>query len=74
VAKCEYVDSQKSEPANTNPVTKMCRWLGVSTSGFYHWLTRPQSATAARRMALTRRVRHFFQGSDGDLRVSAHPR
>jgi putative transposase len=65
MAKYEYVDSQKSEPANTNPVTKMCRWLGVSTSGFYHWLTRPQSATAARREVLTQRVHHFFEASDG---------
>ncbi|MEO7018065.1 MAG: IS3 family transposase [Leifsonia sp.] len=65
VAKYEYVDSQKSEPANTNPVVKMCSWLGVSTSGFYHWLSRPQSATAARREALTARVEHFFSASDG---------
>lgn len=37
----------------------------VSTSGFYHWLARPQSATAARRGALTARVRHFFDASHG---------
>ena len=43
----------------------MCDWLAVSTSGFYHWLSRPQSATAARREALTARVKHFFQASDG---------
>jgi len=65
VAKYEYVDSQKNEPANLNPVTKMCCWLGVSTSGFYHWAKRPQSATAARREALTARVHHFFVDSDG---------
>ncbi len=65
MAKYEFIDSQKNQPVNTNPVTKMCRWLGVSTSGFYHWLTRPQSATAARRQALTARVRHFFEDSDG---------
>ncbi|MET4782794.1 putative transposase [Glaciihabitans sp. UYNi722] len=65
MSKYEYIDSQKNEQANTNPVVKMCHWLGVSTSGFYHWLTRPQSATAARRDALTARVRYFFQESDG---------
>jgi putative transposase len=43
----------------------MCAWLMVSTSGFYHWLSRPQSATAARRQVLTARVRHFFAASDG---------
>jgi len=37
----------------------------VSTSGFYHWLTRPQSATAARRQVLTARLKHFFDASDG---------
>jgi transposase InsO family protein len=43
----------------------MCAWLTVSTSGFYHWRSRPQSATAARREALTARVRYFFDASDG---------
>ena len=65
MAKYEYVDSQKKAPGNLNPVVKMCRWLGVSTSGFYHWVGRPQSATAARRQALTARIQHFFEASDG---------
>jgi len=43
----------------------MCAWLLVSTSGFYHWLSRPQSATAARRAVLTARVEAFFEASDG---------
>jgi putative transposase len=50
---------------NLNPVSKMCRWLEVSTSGYYHWLARPQSATADRREALTKRIRHFFTASHG---------
>ena len=65
MANYEYVDYQKNKSGNTNPVVKMCRWLGVSTSGFYHWLTRPQSATAARRQVLTARLKHFFDASDG---------
>ena len=65
MSKYEYIDSQKNDPAQTNPVTKMCVWLMVSTSGFYHWLSRPQSATAARRDALAARIRHFFTASDG---------
>jgi hypothetical protein len=40
VIKYEYIDSQKSEPTNRNSVVKMCLWLAVSTSGFYHWAIR----------------------------------
>jgi len=65
VSRYEYVDSQKVEPTNRNPVVKMCRWLDVSTSGFYHWRTRPQSATAARRETLLARIRHYFEESEG---------
>lgn len=65
MSKYEYIDSQKNDPAETNPVTKMCLWLAVSTSGYYHWLSRPQSATAARRGALAVRICHFFEQSDG---------
>lgn len=65
MSKYEFIDSQKAEPDNRNPVVNMCRWLEVSTSGFYHWLTRPQSATAARREVLVGRIRHFFEESEG---------
>ncbi|SFI00131.1 Transposase InsO and inactivated derivatives [Cryobacterium levicorallinum] len=43
----------------------MCLWLAVSTSGFYDWAVRPQSATSARREALIARIQHFFEESDG---------
>jgi hypothetical protein len=65
VSNYEFIYSQKSDPAETNPVMKMCVWLKVSTSGFYHWRGRPQSATTARREVLTARVHHFFEDSDG---------
>ena len=65
MSKYEYIDSCRTDPAETNPVYKMCAWLVVSMSGFYHWLARPQSATAARREALTARVKHFFDATDG---------
>ena len=65
MSKYEFIDSQKAEPVNQNSVVKMCRWLTVSTSGFYHWLARPQSATSARREALTARIAHFFEESEG---------
>lgn len=65
MSKYEYIDSQRNDPTELNPAFKMCLWLAVSTSGFYHWRARPKSATAARREALTARVEHFFTASDG---------
>ena len=65
MSRYEFIDSQKAEPTNRNPVVKMCRWLDVSTSGFYHWRTRAQSATVARRETLLARIRHYFEESDG---------
>lgn len=65
MSKYEYIDSQRNDPGNTNSVVMMCGWLGVSTSGFYDWLKRPQSATAARRAKLTKRIHFFFTKSDG---------
>ena len=65
MSKYEYIDSLRNDPANTNPVTSMCRWLQVSTSGFYHWRSRPQSATAARREQLAKRIIFFFEESQG---------
>lgn len=65
MSKYEYIDSQKNDPAEMNPVVKMCLWLAVSTSGFYNWLARPQSATAARRQALALRIHNYFEASDG---------
>ena len=65
MSKYEYIDSQKVLPTNVNSVVRMCRWLTVSTSGFYHWASRPQSATFARRQALIGRIQHFFEESEG---------
>ena len=65
MSRYEYIDSQRNDPAELNPVYKMCRWLAVSTSGFYHWLSRPQTATVARREELIARVEHFFAATDG---------
>ncbi len=64
MSKYEYIDCEKNDPCETNPVTKMCAWLVVSKSGFYDWLDRPESATAARREALTRRIKHYFAKTD----------
>jgi hypothetical protein len=64
VAKYEFIDSQ-TPMADASPMMKMCHWLGVSRSGYYHWRSRPLSATATRWATLTERVKHFFTASDG---------
>lgn len=47
------------------PVTKMCQWLEVSTSGYYEWRSRPASGSARRRERLTVLIRKVFDDSDG---------
>jgi putative transposase len=52
----------------------MCVWLGVSTSGYYEWRLRPESATARRRARLNERIVAIFDDSDetyGHRRVHA---
>jgi putative transposase len=42
----------------------MCSWLEVSSSGYYEWRSRPQSATAARRETLKGLIVTIFEASD----------
>jgi putative transposase len=52
----------------------MCAWLVVSTSGYYEWRGRPESATALRRGALKVHIVKIFTDSDetyGHRRVHA---
>jgi putative transposase len=52
----------------------MCSWLTVSSSGYYEWRSRPQSATAARRETLKQLIVVIFELSDetyGHRRVHA---
>ncbi len=58
--KYEFIDGLKC----AYKIVHMCRWLTVSTSGFYDWLDRPASATAARRAALTELIVEIFADSD----------
>ncbi len=43
----------------------MCRWAGVSDSGFYAWQKREPSHTARRRQELTVEIRRVFDASNG---------
>jgi putative transposase len=67
-ARYEFIDAEKAtttaEVAVRYPVVKMCEWLEVSTSGYYEWRDRPQSATAARREYLQRLIEQIFEDSD----------
>ena len=47
------------------PIQRMCRLLGVSTSGYYAWLNRPASARAVRNKVLTDRIRQIHTNSRG---------
>ncbi|WP_269078036.1 IS3 family transposase [Alicyclobacillus acidoterrestris] len=42
------------------PVQKMCKILGVSRSGYYAWLRRPESERSKRRKRITKRVHQIF--------------
>jgi transposase InsO family protein len=66
----EFIDARYADapaggghPAPT--ITCMCRWLGVSKSGFYEWRSRPGSATAKRREELKLVITRAFEDSDG---------
>lgn len=65
MAKYEFIDSYVADDSATTPITDRCRWLEVSTSGFYHWRSRPQSATSKRRDALAGQIRVFFDAAHG---------
>lgn len=58
--KFEFIDAEK----DNFPVVRMCRWLGVSRSGFYHWRVRPTSATAQHRGEITELVKALFDEFD----------
>jgi putative transposase len=67
--KYEFIDAQYAEPpaagGNAPTITCMCRWLGVSKSGFYEWRSRPESATVKRREELKLLITKAFGDSDG---------
>jgi putative transposase len=60
ISKYEFIDAMKA----LFPVVLMCAWSGVSRSGFYDWLSRPVSATAARRRELEVMISSVFEASD----------
>ena len=68
--KYEFVDAEYAhmpavEAGNAPTIVQMCRWLGVSKSGYYDWRSRPQSATARRRELLKIKIKALFEANDG---------
>ena len=67
--KYQFIDAQYADtPAgggNAPTITCMCRWLGVSKSGYYEWRSRPQSPAARRRELLKIKIKALFEANDG---------
>jgi len=70
----EYADESAEGGGNAPTITCMCRWLGVSKSGFYEWRSRPESATVKRQKQLGLIIKRIFADSDstyGYRRIAA---
>jgi len=59
-ARFELIDAEKAN----FPIVKMCEWAEVSTSGYYEWKDRPDSATAIRRDHLKKLITAIFTLSE----------
>jgi putative transposase len=60
----EYAQVPAGGAGNAPTITCMCKWLGVSKSGFYDWRSRPESATARRRELLKIKIKALLEAND----------
>jgi putative transposase len=74
----EFIEAEKDTMTETGErkytITTMCTWLGVSTSGYDAWRTRPVSATTQRHDYVARMVGQAVEMSeetDGYRRIHA---
>ncbi|QGK69310.1 IS3 family transposase [Allosaccharopolyspora coralli] len=58
-------DTTDEHGVKSYTVENMCAWLNVSKSGFYDWLSRPESDTDRRRRYLGTLIKKCFDDSDG---------
>jgi putative transposase len=69
MARYEFIDAEKATANGDGTlrysIKQMCRWMKVSTSGYYEWLARPASATATWREGLKPLLVKAFTDSDG---------
>ncbi len=61
----EFIDAEYAAGDKAPGITRMCAWLGVSRSGYYEWLSRPESAAERRRAFLREKITGLFESSDG---------
>jgi len=57
--KYEFIRSHRKE----HKVVRMCEVMEVSTSGYYDWMTRPESERSRENRRLTEKIRHYHQQS-----------
>ena len=60
-AKFAFTDSEK----DNFPISKICAWPGVSTSGYYEWRDRAPSPVARRRERPAAMITAVFQANHG---------
>jgi transposase InsO family protein len=62
-----FIDAQyasSSDEENAPAVSRMCEWLEVSRSGYYDWLSRPESKTANRMELLRLKIKALFYANN----------
>lgn len=59
--KYEFIHTERKE----YKITRLCDVLGVSSSGFYDWLDRPESTRSRENRHLTEKIRAYHQKSRG---------
>ena len=69
MARYEFIDAEKAtlndDGTPRYSIKQMCRWLKVSTSGYYEWRDRPASETTKRRERLKPLIVKASTDSDG---------
>jgi putative transposase len=76
--KYEFIDAEyvalAGDEACAPTITQMCEWLGVSKSGYYDWMSRPQSEAEKRREILKLKIKALFEANSeeyGYRRITA---
>lgn len=67
--KFAFIGAEKADPNSPFPVVLMCKWLELSTSGFYEWLQAQPSARARRRATVSSHVQAAFDAGRGTYGV-----